>query len=134
MRRRHLAADVVTVVAIVGFALLVVLGLGCAVARPVPPTCAESAAAWCERRGWVLAEAGDGRAICTAPGIGIGDDCAGCSTYAVLVWRDGAPPAFCRTTRYSTRAGAIYAGHATCQCANDLIPCGAWTPGDCIDE
>jgi hypothetical protein len=105
---------------------------------PATPYCSEVARAWCEDKGWTVVNSpppSAGNIVCTVDGRAAQNNCDDCSTYNIVVWKDGSEEQFCPGT-YSTEAGKVYGGHAgfPCQCGDDLEYCGTWDMQGCTPD
>jgi hypothetical protein len=105
----------------------------CEQAPPEPPPCSEVATALCVAQGWSVGLSLEGGLICTAPGVGIHDNCATCEQYNLYVWSAGVGDPYCPRV-YLTEPGEVYGGHEPCTCSNDLVECGAWELAGCVPD
>ena len=97
--------------------------------------CSVVAAAWCTAKGWrVAGGAQGGNIVCTVDGRGTGNNCDTCSTYNIIVWRNGSKERHCDGHNYSTRAGTFYSAHTPCRCGDNLDACGQWDMQNCIPD
>ena len=97
--------------------------------------CSVVAAAWCTAKGWrVAGGAQGGNIVCTVDGRGTGSNCDTCSTYNIIVWRNGSKERHCVGHSYSTRAGTFYSAHTPCRCGDNLDACGQWDMQNCIPD
>ena len=53
------------------------------------------------------------------------NNCDGCMTYRILVWKDGADDR--GPGNFSTFAGKFYGGHSPCTYEDNMPICGDWT-------
>jgi len=101
-----------------------------------PIKCSMAALNFCTGKMWTVPQGGTasgGRLYCTN-NVGIGSDCNPCLNYNMIVWVNGAKPAFCQNFNYSTVAGHVYAGHSPCACGDNLLDCGTWPMMNCIPD
>ena len=93
------------------------------------------AAAWCKAKGWkVVGGAKDGNIVCTIDGRGTGSNCDTCSTYNIIVWKNGSKERHCTGHSYSTQAGKVYSAHTPCTCGNNLDYCTSWSMNGCTPD
>ncbi len=73
----------------------------------------------------------EGSLVCTLNSLAWGNNCNKCSTWRLVVWKDGAHEYEAGSNNYdgvqlSTKVGNYYGGHEICAHGDNFPLCGEW--------
>lgn len=100
--------------------------------KPAPPPMGKNEAGarrYCSSIGWLVKwKSRNGAVICTHPTrASAGSNCNTCSTWRLVVYRNGGTDMSPANQRYQTKAGHFYCGHKPCRSGWNLPYGGLWS-------